>query len=166
MVDTLVAMRWLDKNWHKVVEKKLTEFEDEPFGEVGDRACYYALILVAVDIPEGITSIGYNSFYDCSSLKEIKFPKSLTSIGDGSFEMCSSLERVDLLHTKVLELGRGAFSSCTSLKEMKVPDSLQDIGANVFYRCSKLVPSTIDVDDMINEDDVTSEVVAHLRSIQ
>ncbi|GMI06176.1 hypothetical protein TrVE_jg10084 [Triparma verrucosa] len=26
MVDTLVAMRWLDRKWHKVVEKKLTEF--------------------------------------------------------------------------------------------------------------------------------------------
>jgi hypothetical protein len=34
MADTLVAMRWLDRKWHKVVEKKLTEFEDEPFGEV------------------------------------------------------------------------------------------------------------------------------------
>ena len=26
MADTLVAMRWLDRKWHKVVEKKLTEF--------------------------------------------------------------------------------------------------------------------------------------------
>ncbi|GMH97582.1 hypothetical protein TrVE_jg1591 [Triparma verrucosa] len=35
MVDTLVAMRWLDRKWHKVVEKKLTELEgDEPFGEI------------------------------------------------------------------------------------------------------------------------------------
>ncbi|GMH67058.1 hypothetical protein TrST_g525 [Triparma strigata] len=34
MVDTLVAMRWLDRKWHKVVEKMLTEFEDEPFGEI------------------------------------------------------------------------------------------------------------------------------------
>ncbi|GMI15088.1 hypothetical protein TrVE_jg13969 [Triparma verrucosa] len=34
MVDTLVAMRWLDKKWHKVVEKKLIEFEDEPYGEI------------------------------------------------------------------------------------------------------------------------------------
>ena len=32
-VDTLVAMRWLDTKWHKVVEKKLIELEDEPFGE-------------------------------------------------------------------------------------------------------------------------------------
>ncbi|GMH86728.1 hypothetical protein TrVE_jg11918 [Triparma verrucosa] len=35
MVDTLVAMRWLDTKWHAVVEKKLTELEeDEPFGEI------------------------------------------------------------------------------------------------------------------------------------
>ncbi|GMH89145.1 hypothetical protein TrVE_jg11724 [Triparma verrucosa] len=109
MVDTLVAMRWLDRKWHKVVEKKLTEFEDEPFGEVivhggndiskdeansdarlermeeqvtkvvfllnitkaGDYACYDTSILVAVDIPEGITIIGDYSFMYCSSLKNI-----------------------------------------------------------------------------------------------
>ena len=34
MVDTLVTMRWLERKWHKVVEKKLTEFEDEPCGEL------------------------------------------------------------------------------------------------------------------------------------
>ena len=33
MDDTLVAMRWLDRKWHKVVEKKLIELEDEPFGK-------------------------------------------------------------------------------------------------------------------------------------
>ncbi|GMI03807.1 hypothetical protein TrVE_jg5443 [Triparma verrucosa] len=94
MVDSLVAMRWLDKKWHKVVEKKLIEVGDEPYGEiivhggndlsyneaesdarnegmeqvtkvvfllnitkVGDNTCFDASILVAVDIPEGITSI-------------------------------------------------------------------------------------------------------------
>ncbi|GMH97065.1 hypothetical protein TrVE_jg9044 [Triparma verrucosa] len=35
MVDTLVTMRWLDKKWHKVVKKVLTELEeDEPYGEI------------------------------------------------------------------------------------------------------------------------------------
>ncbi|GMH52274.1 hypothetical protein TrST_g7434 [Triparma strigata] len=156
MVDTLVAMRWLDRKWHAVAEKKLIEFEDEPFGEiivhggndiskdeansyereermeevtkavfllnitkVGDLACCDASILVVVDIPEGITSIG---------------------------------------------LGDYAFSGCESLREMKVPDSLQTLGANVFLNCSKLVLSDIDISDMFN--DVTSEVVAYLRSIQ
>ncbi|GMH82625.1 hypothetical protein TrST_g12518 [Triparma strigata] len=203
MLDTLVAMRWLDKKWHKVVEKKLTKFEDEPFGEIivhggndisadqtvsGARrrrmkqvtkvvfllnitnvrkyVCAYASNLVVVDIPEGITSIGDWSFEYCRSLKVVTFPKSLTSIGIQPFADCSSLEKVDFLHTKVQYLGEGAFFKCTSLREMTVPDSLQTFGDRVFYKCSKLVPSTIDVDDKINDDDVTSEVVAYLRSVQ
>ncbi|GMI15666.1 hypothetical protein TrVE_jg1544 [Triparma verrucosa] len=218
MVDTLVAMRWLDRKWHTVVEKKLTEFENKPFGEiivhggndlsdsdadsaarmnmrmklvtkvvfllnitkVGDCACCDASILVAVDIPKGITIIGEDSFYSCSSLKEIKFPKSLTSIGNYSFYHCYSLEQVHLLHTNVRELGTQAFQNCTSLREMKIPDSLQTFGSRVFENCSKLVPSTIDITntngydddeddvDVIREysDMITSEVVAFLRSIQ
>ncbi|GMH83109.1 hypothetical protein TrVE_jg558 [Triparma verrucosa] len=199
MLDTLVAMRWLDRKWHKVVEKKLTEFEDEPFGEiivhggndisgeeatsdarkermkpvtkvvfllnvtkVGNRVCTRATNLVAVDIPEGITSIGRWSFMYCYSLKDIRFPKSLTKIGDWSFADCSSLEEVDLLHTEVQELGEGAFWDCTSLREMKVPNSLQTPGYSVFRNCSKLVPSNIDVG--WNHD--VSAVVAYLRSIQ
>ena len=198
MFDTLVEMRSLDRKWHKVVEKKLTEVEDEPFGEiivhggndisweearhqsdarqermeqvtkvvfllnitkVGDRVCSFASSLVAVDIPEGITSIGIYSFWCCSSLKHIKFPKSLTSIGLGSFADCSSLEEADLLHTNVEELGYGAFEDCTSLREMKVPDSLQKFSCYVFRGCSELVPSTIDIDD-------ENAVVSYLRSIQ
>ncbi|GMH97198.1 hypothetical protein TrVE_jg6292 [Triparma verrucosa] len=193
MVDTLVALRWLDRKWHKVVEKKLIEFEDEPFGEiivhggndidydearsdaryegmtqvttvvfllnitkVGDYAFEFASMLV-VDIPEGITIIGDNSFHRCSSLKDVTFPKSLTKIGSYSFYDCSSLDKVDLLHTNVRYLGNYAFSDCTSLREMKVPDSLQKFGVNVFYNCSKLVPSVTDNNEA---------VVAYLRSIQ
>ena len=69
--------------------------------KVGYCACLRASILVAVDIPEGITIIGKDSFGCCSSLKSIIFPKSLTYIGEYSFGYCSSLEEVDLLHTHV-----------------------------------------------------------------
>ncbi|GMI15158.1 hypothetical protein TrVE_jg7159 [Triparma verrucosa] len=130
--------------------------------KVGDYACMYASNLVVVDIPEG----GDYSFVGCICLKSIKFPKSLTSVGENSFWDCSNLEQVDLLHTNVRELVTCAFSDCRSLREMKIPDSLQTFGKNIFYRCSKLVPSTIDIDDKINYDDVTFEVVAYLRSIQ
>ncbi|GMH78547.1 hypothetical protein TrST_g6519 [Triparma strigata] len=196
MVDTLVAIHWLDRKWHKVVENKLAELEAEPFGEIivhggndvsfdetnsdamqermeqvtkvvfllnitkiGDYACMYASILVVVEIPEGITSIGYMSFFMCRSLKHVKFPKSLTSIGYSSFGNCSSLEEVDLLHTKVRGLANYAFQNCESLREMKVPDSLQKLGINVFKNCSELVPSDI------NESD-NDAVVAHLRSLR
>ena len=134
--------------------------------QVGRYACAWAENLIEAELPEGVLKILQHSFDSCLNLKNIKFPKSLTSIGDNSFNKCSCLEKVDLLHTNVLELGAYAFHQCTSLREMKVPDSLQNFGEHVFYGCSKLVPSTIDVDDKINEDDVTFEVVAYFRSIQ
>ncbi|GMI13127.1 hypothetical protein TrVE_jg2579 [Triparma verrucosa] len=210
MVDTLVAMRWLDRKWHKVVEKKLTEFEDESFGEiivhggndisgdeadpdaryesmeqvtkvvfllnitkVGDGACNRAVNLVVIDIPEGITVIGDWSFMCCSSLKELKFPKSLTTIEEACFACCSSIERADLLHTFIQQLGDHAFYQCSSLREMKVPNSLQTFGSHVFLNCDNLVPSHIDVSEEYDSDlknveekvDVTSEVIAHLRSL-
>ena len=114
--------------------------------QVANNACNGATNLISIDLPEGITIIGYGSFNCCISLKEIKFPKSLTKIGSCSFANCSSVEKVDLLHTKVQELGENAFSECTSLREMKVPNSLQtfdDRNGGVFRNCSKLVPSDI-----------------------
>ncbi|GMH90038.1 hypothetical protein TrST_g2198 [Triparma strigata] len=198
-VDILVAMRWLDRKWHAVVEKKLIEVGDEPLGELivhggndisHEEAVsaarkekrkqvtkvifllnttkvgkYFFLcnspdsILVVVDIPEGITSIGDSSFKYCINLKDISFPRSLTSIGRKSFLSCKSLEEVDLLHTNVQELGNQAFSYCTSLRTMKVPDSLQKFGRSVFYECFKLVPSDINVYDQ-------DAVVTYLLSIQ
>ncbi|GMH56514.1 hypothetical protein TrST_g9034 [Triparma strigata] len=129
-------MRWLDRKWHKVVEKKLNELEEGEgeYGEVivhggndiskdeansdarlermeeqvtkvvfllnitkaGDYACYDASILVAVDIPEGITIIGRQAFYNCTSLREMKVPDSLQTFGDDVFRGCSKLAPFDI----------------------------------------------------------------------
>ena len=56
---------------------------------------------------------------------------------------------------------------------MKVPNSLQTFGSHVFLNCDNLVPSHIDVSEEYDSDlknveekvDVTSEVIAHLRSL-
>ncbi|GMH98193.1 hypothetical protein TrST_g841 [Triparma strigata] len=142
--------------------------------KVGDHACYKASNLVVVDIPEGITIIGDYSFLSFSSLKHIKFPKSLTSIGMNCFGYCSSLEQVDLLHTKVQQLGDYAFFDCRNLRDMTVPDSLQTFGNHVFHECYELIPLHIDVSEEYVSDEesdeervnVTSQVIAHLRSLQ
>ncbi|GMI17309.1 hypothetical protein TrLO_g681 [Triparma laevis f. longispina] len=131
--------------------------------KVGERACMWAANLVVVDIPEGVESIGMSAFSDSSSLTTVSFPTTLKSIGAYAFSRCSSLENVDLLHINLQELGQTAFMDCSELKSMTIPDSLKTFGYYVFYECSKLVPSNIDVH---NWGDATSEVVAHLRSLQ
>ena len=45
--------------------------------KVGDCACYYAVNLVVVEIPEGVVSIGDLSFAHCSSLTTVSFPTTL-----------------------------------------------------------------------------------------
>ena len=44
-----------------------------------------------VVIEDGVTSIGYNAFYGCSTLTGITIPDSVTSIGGTAFQYCSSL---------------------------------------------------------------------------
>ncbi|GMH82687.1 hypothetical protein TrST_g3579 [Triparma strigata] len=141
--------------------------------KVGDNACWSAIRLAIVEIPEGIESIGTAALMYCTSLTTVSFPTTLRSISVGAFESCVSLENVDLLHTQLHEIGGGAFCDCTELKSMTIPDSLQTLGYEVFSHCFKLVPSHIDVADydLGNEEevekvDVTWEVVEHLRSLQ
>lgn len=47
--------------------------------------------LTQISLPEGVTSIGQNAFYGCSSLTTIVIPDSVTSIGSQAFQDCSSL---------------------------------------------------------------------------
>ncbi|GMH60114.1 hypothetical protein TrLO_g12423 [Triparma laevis f. longispina] len=137
--------------------------------KVGENACYSARNLVIVDIPEGVESIGHQAFCMCQSLTTVSFPTTLTWIGCWTFAVCRSLENVDLLHTNLQALGYAAFGNCTELKSMTIPDSLQSYGEKVFHGCSKLVPSNLDVGgfmDLPAVPDATSEVIAHLRSLQ
>ncbi|GMH74172.1 hypothetical protein TL16_g06390 [Triparma laevis f. inornata] len=134
--------------------------------KIGEHACAFATNLIIVEIPEGIERIGENAFYECRSLTTVSFPTTLRLIEDGAFGWCSSLKNIDLLHTNLQELGNAAFDYCSELKSMTIPNSLKTFGDDIFYKCDKLVPDCIDINDEINDDDVTSEVIAHLRSQQ
>ena len=125
-------------------------------------ACAAAANLVAVDIHEGVKSIGFMAFHHWDNLTTVYFPRTLTSISSRAFYSCYSLDNVDLLHTNLQELGARAFAFCSELKTMTIPDSLKTLGIFVLDKCSKLVPSSIDANDF--DDDVTDEVVDHLRS--
>ena len=41
-----------------------------------------------MNIPEGVTSIGWGAFENCSSLTSVNIPKGVTSIGTEAFKNC------------------------------------------------------------------------------
>ncbi len=90
-----------------------------------------------VVIPEGVTRIGDEAFWHCSSLQSVVIPEGVTQIGDEAFWHCSSLQSV-VIPDSVTEIGSSAFSDCSSLLSVMIPDSVTEIGSEAFSWCSSL----------------------------
>ena len=95
-------------------------------------------------------------------MTEVIFLPNIKRIGEYACAYADNLLAVDIPEG-VESIGDYALSGCKQLLTARIPDSLKKFGSNVFYKCSKLVPSHIDVDNKVNNDDVTSEVIEFLR---
>ena len=100
-----------------------------------DTVISYRRLTTSVTIPNSVTSIGDQAFYECSSLTSITLPHSVTSIGDYAFSWCSSLTSITIPHS-VTSLGDYAFYGCSSLDTITclamTPPVLE---GKVFYGC-------------------------------
>lgn len=88
-------------------------------------------------IPESVTVIGGDAFYNCSSFTSITIPNAVTDIQFSAFSGCSGLTNVTL-GNNVLTLDTAAFESCSSLTSVTLPDSVTTIGEYAFYNCTSL----------------------------
>ena len=95
------------------------------------------LPLKEVKLPQGVTGLGINAFFDCSTLTSINLPDGLTNIGDCAFQGCSSLATINLPE-RLTSIGARAFYGCSDLTDINLPEGLQSIGQSAFYNCSDL----------------------------
>ena len=95
-----------------------------------------------VTIEDGVTSIGWYAFWNCTSLTSITIPGSITSIGDSVFRDSTGLTSITIPDS-VTSIGSDAFSGCTSLTSITIPGSITSIDDSVFRGCTGLTNITI-----------------------
>lgn len=103
--------------------------------------------ITAIQIPEGVTSIGKIGGY---SLISAELPSTLKTIGSYAFwsgnDTSSSLTSL-VIPDKVKKIEYGAFMECDKLTSIQLPDGLESIGDQAFSGCRSLrnvvIPSSV-----------------------
>lgn len=96
----------------------------------------YGYDINAVEISDGVTSIGDYAFYCCTNLNEIELPSSVTKLGEGAFEMCNSLASIEI-KGKVTDVGEFTFAD-TAISDIPDGLSLSEIPVGLFCGCKKM----------------------------
>ena len=110
----------------------------------GLKLIQYAIGKTATEfsIPNSVTSIENDAFFDGDNLINITIPDSVTSIGNYAFYHCDGLTNITIGNS-ITTIGTSAFSMCSSLTNITIPDSVTTIGSSAFYNCSSLTSVTI-----------------------
>ncbi|MBO7203175.1 MAG: leucine-rich repeat domain-containing protein, partial [Paludibacteraceae bacterium] len=114
----------------------------------------YSSDIKKVVIENGVTSIGYAAFRDCTGLTSITIPNSVTSIGEDAFDGCTGLTSINVAEDN---LNYASIDGVLYSKDKKtliicppgktgsvtIPNSVTSIRRGAFYDCTGLTSVTI-----------------------
>lgn len=120
---------------------KVTFAKGSKLTSIGDSAFYGTQGLAAIDVPEGVTSMGKQAFA-VSAVQRVSLPNSLTYLPESAFEDSMSLSNLTV-SDGLTSIGASAFDACSALNKIKVrsadgttreglPASLATIGDKAF----------------------------------
>lgn len=78
---------------------------------------------ISYTVPDGITVIGRDAFYESRQLQQVILPDTLKQIEDHAF-FCSGIEKIRI-PDGVKTINKTAFQNCNELKEIYLPKNLE-----------------------------------------
>ena len=102
----------------------------DPYGESDGDSEGGEAVTKHITVPNTVTKIGENTFYECSCLERADMPEGLTYIGNSAFMYCSRLAKADIPST-VTVIKNNAFVS-TAIDSLDLPEGLEYIGSRAF----------------------------------
>ncbi len=119
----------------------------EGVSSIGDQAFYNCRNLKNVTIPNSLISIGHQAFYNCEKLIEAVIPYSVMSIGEKAFCRCENLKQINIPGS-VISISKGSFLGCKNLEKLTIQDGVKIIENEAFKGCSSLevvlIPKSIE----------------------
>jgi hypothetical protein len=88
-------------------------------------------------LPDSLTKLRNEIFYNCINLKSVKLPNTITSIPRRAFWNCTSLESIEIPDS-VVTYSEYAFASCENLKHIKHSSNLKNVLEGCFEDCASL----------------------------
>lgn len=113
-----------------------------PWAYYGEEKTDYRSAIKSISIGSGITSLGRELFYGCTSLEEVTVPGNISHSGWGLFMNCTSLKKATLAEG-FKDTGDKIFMGCTALTELNLPNSLSHIRQNIVQGCTSLKTLTL-----------------------
>ena len=109
--------------------------------KIGGMAFNYCVALSQADLPSGLLTIGYNSFY-ATALESLVIPNTVTEVQAQAFTQCASLTTVKL-SSSLTDIAFQAFAFCYSLGEIDIPESVTSVSYEAFRSCINLTKATL-----------------------
>ena len=110
--------------------------------KIADNAFFEASYITEIQLPDSVKEIGSRAFAMCSGLQSINIPRGVTVLKAGTFRGCRALSTVTLTEG-LRTIKDGAFASCSALKTLALPDSVTSLTAAAFAGCGQGITLTL-----------------------